>query len=220
MAYIRNHWYHIGGIILVILAAWLLIIPPNLSTIQHLLIFNFMALLAHQFEEYQLPGGAPSIINRVVYDEKELADRYPGNTLSIMLVNTIAWSIYIIAILFPNVIWLGLGTILFSLFQLLGHGFQMNIKLKTWYNPGLATTIFLFVPLGIYFINYATSHHLLNGMDWFLGIMVLILCIGLSIVAPVQLLKNKNTSYIISDWQLEQYEKIVKFAKIGPNRPK
>ena len=59
MNYIRNHWYHIGGIILAILAAWLLIIKPDLSTIQYLLILNFMALLAHQFEEYQLPGFPP-----------------------------------------------------------------------------------------------------------------------------------------------------------------
>ena len=174
MNYIRNHWYHIGGIILAILAAWLLIIKPDLSTIQYLLILNFMALLAHQFEEYQLPGGAPSIINRVVYNEEQLADRYPGNTLSIMLVNTIAWGIYIVSIFLPNIIWLGLGTILFSLFQLLGHGFEMNIKLKTWYNPGLATTVFLFVPLGAFFISYATSYSLLTGMDWLLAIGVLI----------------------------------------------
>lgn len=215
MTYIRNHWYHIGGIMLAVLAAWLLIFQPDLPKIQYLLVLNFMALLAHQFEEYQLPGGAPSIINRVVYNEKELADRYPGNTLSCMLVNTIAWGIYILAICLPNVIWLGLGTILFSMFQLLGHGFETNIKLKTWYNPGLATTVFFFVPLGIYFINYAASNQLLTGMDWFLAVIVLVLCIGLSIVAPVQLLKNKNTSYIISDWQLERCEKIIKFAHIG-----
>ncbi|MDK7341050.1 HXXEE domain-containing protein, partial [Pauljensenia sp. UMB0018B] len=76
---------------------------------------------------------------------EELMDCFPGNTQSIMLVNTIAWLLYIASIAFPQAYWLGLGVMFFSLTQLLGHGFQMNIKLKTWYNPGLATTVFLLV---------------------------------------------------------------------------
>jgi hypothetical protein len=55
-----------------------------------------MALLAHQFEEYALPGGEPLVLNAAFYGEKKDSDRYPGNQLNGMLVNrTFATSILI-----------------------------------------------------------------------------------------------------------------------------
>lgn len=98
MSYFRNYWYRFGAILFIILAVILLVFRPDWSMLHYLLYFYFMALLAHQFEEYQFPGGASPIINYVVYDEEELMDCFPGNTQSIMLVNTIAWLLYIASI--------------------------------------------------------------------------------------------------------------------------
>ncbi len=74
MSYFRNYWYRFGAILFIILAVILLVFRPDWSMLHYLLYFNFMALLAHQFEEYQFPGGASPIINYVVYDEEELMD--------------------------------------------------------------------------------------------------------------------------------------------------
>lgn len=177
MSYFRNYWYRFGAILFIILAVILLVFRPDWSMLHYLLYFNFMALLAHQFEEYQFPGGASPIINYVVYDEEELMDRFPGNTQSIMLVNTIAWLLYIASIAFPQAYWLGLGVMFFSLTQLLGHGFQMNIKLKTWYNPGLATTVFLLVPIACAYIYQASAEGMLTWGDWLGGFIMLIVCV-------------------------------------------
>lgn len=215
MKVIIKNWYRIGGVILLVMAGGLILIHPQISWVQWLLIFNFMALLAHQVEEYQLPGGAPTIINRVVYNETTLADRYPGNELSICLVNTSAWVLYVLSICFSRVYWLGLGLIFFSLFQILGHGLEMNIKLHTWYNPGLATTIFLFLPIGIAYIETVTNRHLLSGWDWFFAVLTLLGCILVTIILPVQSLKDKSTKYVISPWQLQRCQQIIRFAKIG-----
>lgn len=174
MKFLIRNWYRLGAAALVIWIIGLLVCRPVLSPIQWLLIFNLMALLAHQFEEYQLPGGAPLIINRVIYNETTLADRYPGNALSICLVNTSAWILYLLSICFYRVYWLGLGLIFFSLFQILGHVLEMNIKLHTWYNPGMATTILLFLPLGWRYIEVVATRHLVSGWDWFYGVLVLI----------------------------------------------
>lgn len=218
MTFFRNRWYEIGGCILILLAIFLLVMRPDWSTIQYLLVFNFMALLAHQVEEYRFPGGASPVINRVVYDEKRLTDRYPGNTQSIMIVNSSAWIIYVISIFLPHVYWFGLGVMFFSLFQILGHVLQMNIKLKTWYNPGMLTTIFLLFPIGVKYIQEVVSKNLINDWDWVLAILILLACIALTIVAPVQLLKNKDTKYIISDWQMERFRKITQLANLKNNR--
>lgn len=214
MTFMRNHWPHVGVGIFTVLAIWLIAFQPQLPTVQFLLVLNLMALFAHQFEEYVFPGGAPSLINRVVYDETERADRYPGNTLSIMLVNTIAWVIYAVAIFLPDVHWLGMGVIFFSLFQLLGHVLEQNIKLRTWYNPGMATTVLLFTPLGAYFIWFAVTNGLMTSMDWVLAVVTLVACIAISIVLPVQALKNEKTSYIINDWQMKRAAQITEKCRI------
>ncbi|HGD6842974.1 TPA: HXXEE domain-containing protein [Streptococcus agalactiae] len=214
MSYFRNYWYRFGAILFIILAVILLVFRPDWSMLHYLLYFNFMALLAHQFEEYQFPGGTSPIINYVVYDEEELMDRFPGNTQSIMLVNTIAWLLYIASIAFPQAYWLGLGVMFFSLTQLLGHGFQMNIKLKTWYNPGLATTVFLLVPIACAYIYQASAEGMLTWGDWLGGFIMLIVCVLTSIIAPVQLLKDKKTNYIISPWQMDRFHKVINFVRI------
>lgn len=213
MQQLRQHWYQLGGIILLICAAWLLFARPQLQTFQYMMVLNLMALLAHQFEEYQLPGGAPMVINLVVYNETKQPDRYPGNAQSIMIVNLSAWVVYLLAILLPQVTSLGVGVIFFSLFQILGHCLEMNIKLKTWYNPGMATTIMLFLPLGWYTINFVASHQLLTIGGWIAAFGVLITCIGLTIILPVQSLKNRTTKYPIDDWQVQRFHQVQKWAR-------
>lgn len=215
MMIFRNYWFRIGGILLALIILDLIFRQPQLTKVQCLLIFNFMALLAHQLEEYQLPGGAPLVINRVIYDEHELTDRYPGNMQSIMIVNTSAWIIYVLAIAFPGVYWLGLGVILFSLFQVLGHVFQMNLKLHTWYNPGMATTICLFIPIGVNYIRFVMKNNLVTGWNWATAVIVLMACILLTIVLPVQALKNKQTSYRIPNWQIKRFHEVCRFAHVG-----
>lgn len=98
MQLMRKHWYQLGGIALLLLCGWLLLFRPQLGALRLMTILNLMALFTHQLEEYQFPGGAPMVINRVVYNEVKQPDRFPGNELSIMIVNVSAWVIYVVAI--------------------------------------------------------------------------------------------------------------------------
>lgn len=213
MKFFIHHWYQIGAIIGVV-AVILLFMVPNNNIVQLMLIWNLIFLFARQFEEYQLPGGAPLIINKVIYNQTTLADRYPGNDLSITLVNTVAWVIYLLAIIFPNQYWLGLGVILFSLFQILGHCIEMPIKLHAWYNPGMLTSIVLFLPLGWIFIRHLSSAGLLTAATWSEAFGMLIACILLSIILPVQMLKNKQTEYVIDKKQVDRYYQIMTHCRI------
>lgn len=215
MKFFRNNWFRIGLIVFIVLSFYMIFWGNDaLSDIQKILMASLMSLPLHQFEEYVMPGGGPVVINRAFYGEQVLYCQYPGNWNSIMIVNVSAYIFYILALVFPEAIWLGISTILFNLFQVLGHAFEMNFKLKAWYNPGLATSICLFLPISIYYIYYIVSNGLVVGMDWVYGILMLVLILIVTVIAPVQGLKKKDSPYKIPDWQIQQFEKVQEFAAI------
>ena len=88
MKFWRRYWYVIGGILFVALAFTMgLWGCEHLPRIQSILIFSWMAMLIHQFEEYALPGGMPSITNMAAFREKEAPDRYPFNSQQCFICN-------------------------------------------------------------------------------------------------------------------------------------
>lgn len=56
----QRYWYYIGGVIFVILTFIMGLWGCNaLDYVTVLLIFSWMGMLVHQFEEYAWPGGFP-----------------------------------------------------------------------------------------------------------------------------------------------------------------
>ncbi len=206
MNFIRNNWFRIALLAFIAIAYWVLFCGSNLSLVQKLLLASLMSLPLHQFEEYAMPGGGPVVINKVFWGEKENYRNFPGNWNSIMIVNLSAYVFYILAVAFPEVIWLGLATMLFNLFQVLGHGVEMNIKGKTWYNPGMATSIALFLPISIAYIIQISAKA--SGITWLLAVVALVVMIIVTVILPVQLLKRKDSPYTIPQWQIEQFDKV------------
>lgn len=214
MNFLRNHWPHLAEIMFVGLSFGMLFGGQELSMLQKTLIASFMSLLVHQFEEYVVPGGAPVVINRIFYNNQKNYDRYPGNWNSIMIVNVSAYVFYLIAIFEPDWIWLGLATMLFNFTQFLGHVIKMNLGMKTWYNPGMGSVILVMTPISIWYLILTAKMGLLTGASWLWGIIACLVIVALTVVLPVQGLKNQNSQYPIPDWQLQQFEKVWKFARI------
>ena len=79
MKFWRRNWYYIGAVLFVALSFFMGFWGSSFSHIQVILIFSFMAMLVHQFEEYAYPGGFPSITNIALFGEKKVPDRYPLN---------------------------------------------------------------------------------------------------------------------------------------------
>ncbi|MGN0406532.1 MAG: HXXEE domain-containing protein [Bariatricus sp.] len=209
MNFLRNNWYRAGLIFFAALSFFMIFWGCELlSDVQKILMASLMALPLHQYEEYVMPGGGPVVINRAFYGEQTKYRRYPGNWNSIMIVNLSAYIFYIVALLFPQVIWLGIATMLFNLFQVLGHVFEMNIKLKTWYNPGMATSIFLFLPISLFYFIRMCGRNLVSGSDWILGAAALAGILAVTVILPVQCLKNENSPYEIPEEQVERFEKV------------
>lgn len=213
MKFYRENWYSIGGVLFVILTFYMGLCENNFSHVQVILIYSFMALLVHQFEEYVCPGGFPGIFNIAVNEEKQVSDRYPLNANLSMIINVfIAYPFYIIPIFLPHVFWLGIAQVLFGTYQIIIHGVVINKKLKSIYNPGLASAVFLHLPIAIYYCRYVSINHLASTGDFIIGVVVSILFALVSIAIPIRLLRNRNSKYPFTENRMYRYakEKVLK----------
>ena len=110
MKFYRRHWYDVGGILFLALAFSAGYWGQKVSHIQVILIYSFMALLVHQYEEYAAPGGFPGIFNIAVLGERQVPEQYPANKNQILITNVfLAYTFYIAAVVWPSLIWLGLA---------------------------------------------------------------------------------------------------------------
>ena len=216
MKFVCRHWYTIGLFVSIFALAALLIRWGNMSVLLRLNTISFIAMLLHQFEEYGCPGGEPSIMNRVLQGS-DIPDRYPLNQFSAMFTNVFfTYVIYLLPILFPQVIWLGIAPMLMGMMQFVIHGIVTNIKLKSIYNPGLGAVILLHIPVGVTYIRYITIHQLASGGTWAAGIIYTIAATGfvLGFLTYVAF-SDRNTKWIFAPEELKRFHVEEKLARKG-----
>ena len=200
MKFYRLHWYHVGGVLFVALAYFMGFWGDHFSRIQVILMYSFMAMLLHQFEEYAMPGGLPGLANVLLMDEKQAPDRYPLNANQVLISNVfLTYPFYVIPILFPQVIWLGVMQIGQGLIQLPLHGVVMNVKLKSPYNPGMLSCVLLQLPIGIYYIWYVHAHHLATTTDYVLGAIAAVLSLFVLWLGPILIFRSRQSKYPFSE---------------------
>jgi len=217
MSFYRKNWYYVGGILFVVLAFFVGFWGNQIDPLRKILVLSFMSLLMHQFEEYALPGGFPAVFNIGWNHETGVPDRYPLNRASCLCVNTfLAYPFYILPIVFPRVIWLGLAQIMFGMVgQLFIHGIVINRKLHSYYNPGLEVTVFLHVPIGVYYIWCVYSQGLLQPWHWIAGIAAFGLSAFLVIGLPVRLLRDRNSLYPFDPNEMARFQIMEKMKKLA-----
>jgi hypothetical protein len=197
--FLRRHWSNIGLFSAMVAGAYLIFAWNEIILLQKLLLFNFIAVLIHQFEEYSWPGGFPAVANIVLMPSLKL-DRImtPLNQNSSMVTNLIfAYVFYLLPVFFPNVIWLGLAPILVGLtVQFIGHVIYVNIKLRTFYSPGAAAVVFGFVPIGVIYIYHIIANNMLNLWGWLLAVVYMTVFVFLDFyIIEQKLLGGKNSPY-------------------------
>ncbi len=200
MNYYRRHWFEVGGALFVLLAYYMGFWGDRFSPIQVILIYSFMAMLVHQFEEYALPGGLPAIANIVTSGERQAPDRYPLNANQVMISNVfLTYPFYVIPVFVPGVIWLGLMQVGQGLLQVIAHGVVANVTLKSPYNPGMASNLVLQLPIGIYYIWYVHAHHLASTTDYVVGAIAAVLSLVVLWLGPIAILRSRRSKYPFSE---------------------
>jgi hypothetical protein len=220
MDFMRKNWYYVGGVLFVVLAIVLVYSRNDITVLQRILLMSFMALLVHQFEEYGWPGGEPAVMNIAMRPSGDKPDRYPLNRQSALIINVfIAYSFYILAIIFSNVIWLGLATMFFGMAQIVVHGIMWNKKMHSIYNPGLFAVVFLHWPIGIYYIWYVVVNDLVLWWMWPVAIIVLVAIAFFGVYLPEdRWLADKNSQYPFSEEEMSRFNVREKMERLNAKK--
>ena len=214
MKRINRHWYSFGLAVALVSLAVLVCRWDRMSVLLRCNTISFIAILLHQFEEYGFPGGECMIFNRVLMGS-ECPDRYPLNQFSAMLTNCIfTYGIYLLPLLFPNVIWLGIAPMLMGIMQFVFHGLMTNLRMKTCYNPGLAAVVLLHIPVGVYYLHYITAQGLTSGRIWMAGLLYTLLATGLILgFLTYVVLPDRNTRWPFAPEELKRFRVEEKLQK-------
>ncbi|HEY4011133.1 MAG TPA: HXXEE domain-containing protein [Acidobacteriaceae bacterium] len=206
MRFYRLHWYHLGGVLFAALAYFMGFWGEHFSRIQTILVYSFMGMLAHQFEEYAFPGGLPSIANIAICGERRVPDRYPLNANQVLISNVfLTYPFYIIPIFFPQIIWLGLMQVGQGVMQVPLHGIAANVMLKRPYNPGMLSNLFLQLPVAIYYVWYVHTHHLATTSDYVIGASAAVLSVFVLWLGPILILRSRHSKYPFTEKQMYGY---------------
>jgi hypothetical protein len=216
MKFLRRHWYEIGGVIAIGAAAYLAIFWNQLEMLVRLQLMSFIAILVHQYEEYGFPGGEPAIMNMALQNS-DLSDRYPLNQNSAMITNVlVAYTVYLLPVFLPHVIWLGLGPMLMGFAQFVVHGIMTNRKLKSIDNPGLGAVVFLHFPIGIFYIYAVVSNGLVRGMDWILALIYLAFIAGVIVNGlTYKVLASRKSKYPFDQVEMARFHVKEKLEKLS-----
>ena len=117
----------------------------------------------------------------------------------------LTYPFYLIPILPPKVIWLGLMQIAQGMIQIPLHGIVANVKLRSPYNPGMASCLLLQGPIGIYYIWVVTTQHLATRADYVFGAIAAVLSIFVLWLGPIAILRSKKSKYPFTEEQMYGY---------------
>ncbi len=215
--FLRRRWSTIGLFSAGITGVYLILAWNELVFLQKLLLLNFIAVLIHQFEEYTWPGGFPAVANLLFIPSLKLNGvMVPLNQISSMAANLVfAYGFYLVPVFFPKIIWLGLAPVLVGLtMQFIGHVIYVNIKLRSFYSPGVFATIFGHVPIGVIYIHHILANDMVGLGDWLLAVAYMIVSLFLIFYLIEQkLLGGKHEYYPFDRDQMEPGYLVKKFER-------
>lgn len=203
MNLLRKHWYDIGGVLSIVVLAFVFINVKYLTDYELLMYLSLVSLFFHQLEEYRIPGTFPGMVNRAMF-KSDMPDRYPLNTNTALIVNVVVgWLFYFLAAYFSEkAIWLGIAVIMVSLGNFIVHTFVFNVKGKTFYNAGMLTSWLFFAPCVYLFFHIIYSENLISTTDYLIGVPIGIVLNVIGVLKLIDWLKDKNTNFIFEQRNL------------------
>jgi Protein of unknown function with HXXEE motif len=208
----RKQWPRIGAVLGMAIGGATALAAPKMRKTQVLSATNLLALLVHQYEEYQDPGYGPGQMNSVMSHlapimRSENPRNYPLNTHSAMCINTaIAYPVYVAPILFPKNKTLGMMPAFFGMSQAALHGILPKAVLGDWYGPGFLSSALLHVPIGTAYLIALNAQSPLTRSDYVRGIAAAAVFFALGLGMPNVLMRDKNSPYAFTEEQMGPYD--------------
>jgi hypothetical protein len=175
------------------------------TNLRALAVMNAMTMCAHQYEEYVDPGWFPGMVNVGIFKSDQPLN-YPFNAHSAMCANISFRALYVPAMLFPKIKWLGLPPVLLGIAQAFGHGILMPRMLHTKYSPGALTAALLHLPIGINYLSALRAQGPIGRSNWVKTALVLLFFLVVGVAFPNVHNADKNSPYPFTDHQMGPYE--------------
>jgi hypothetical protein len=195
--FLYRWWPRAGLGLAVLLAAGLAWSWGLWSPVERVLWASWIALLLHQAEEYLWPGTFPGVLNRVFFRSGR-PDRYPLNQRSAFWVNVgVGWSSYGLAAVFGEAaLWLGIATMTVSVGNAFFHCLVLNRRGGTLYHPGVATSLFLFLPLAALFVGLLVREGGATAADLLFGVPLGLVLNFVGIVGLLRILADPESRWV------------------------
>lgn len=201
----RREWPRVAAVQAMVLGGVSLLIGRKTQTnLRALSVMNAMTMCAHQYEEYVDPGWFPGMVNVGLFKSDQPLN-YPFNAHSAMCANIFFRALYVPAMLFPKVKWLGLPPVLLGIAQAFGHGVLMPRALHTKYSPGALTAALLHLPIGINYLSALCSQGPIGRSNWIKSLVVLLLFLIFGVATPNIRGADKNSPYAFTVHQMGPY---------------
>lgn len=153
----------------VVLAAWIALFRDHSASEQAIFTALLLIYMLHQIEEHLWPGGFRQFTNARVF--KSNSDDWPVDVGGVVLINIgFVWLPVGAAALYPGALrWIGLAWVGLTLINGLSH-IVTSIRFRC-YNPGLVTSIVLFLPFTIWVLDTEAARGALSATE--IGAIVL-----------------------------------------------
>jgi hypothetical protein len=202
----RKNWPRLGAVLAMAIGGATTLGSKKLSTVQVLSAMNFVALLVHQYEEYQDPGYFPGQFNRGIFHSDQPRN-YPLTAHAAMCINTaVGYPYYLAPVLFPKVKWVGLSPVVFGFSQAFGHGVVFPRIARAKYSPGFLASILLHVPIGIAYIKALKTQGPIERGTWIKTAALSFAVAFFGILLPELVTRDKNSPYHFSAQQMGSYD--------------
>jgi len=145
------------------IAAWIALFRNDPTSERALFAALLVIYFIHQIEEHLWPGGFRQFADAHMFHSGN--DNWPVNIDGVALVNTaFVWLPIALAAFFPQTLrWVGLAWVGLTLINGIIH-IVTTIRLRI-YNPGLVTSIVLFLPFTIHVLVLEVERGALSGAD-------------------------------------------------------
>ena len=202
----RREWPRVAAVQAVVLGGVSLLAGRKTQTnLRALSVMNAMTMCAHQYEEYVDPGYFPGMVNVGIFKSDQPLN-YPFNAHSAMCANIFFRALYVPAMIFPKVKWLGLPPVLLGIFQAFGHAIVIPCAIGTKYSPGALTAALLHLPIGVTYLSALRAQGPIGRTNWIKSLVVLLLFLIFGVATPNIRNRDKNSPYPFTAHQMGRYD--------------
>lgn len=180
-SWLKRNWAEAGFITAIFLTAFLFVFVRQIDFVLFVILLQTPLYLVHETEEYVFPGGFAQFFNRYIY--KTGSDTGPLDETTVFYINMgyIWLPIPVFGLLSCINYSFGAWIPYFVFYQGFGH-IVLALLAKKLYNPGLAMSLLLNIPVGLWSILVLVNHGVVHTV--FLNASSAI-GLGLNLTLPV-----------------------------------